>query len=100
LKNIQAQHYDQLHMVIGMVKDKAVDKVLALLPKNAVYYFCMPDIERGKPGDELLEEASVFGLHGKSFQSVKEALQKAKEEASVNDLIFVGGSTFVAAEII
>lgn len=100
LKNIEAVPYKKLHMVIGMVKDKAVDKVLALLPKNAVYYFCMPDIERGKPAEELMNEAAVFGLNGKSYPSVKKALEAAKADAGAEDLIFAGGSTFVAAEVL
>lgn len=100
LKNIEAVPYKKLRMVIGMVKDKAVDKVLILLPKNAVYYFCMPDIERGKPAEELMNEAAVCGLNGKSYQSVKDALKTAKADADVEDLIFIGGSTFVVAEII
>jgi len=98
LKNIDATPHEKLHMVIGMLKDKEIHKILALLPKNAVYYFCNPDLQRAKPAEELLSEAQVVGLHGKSYSTVKDALQAAKSNAKAKDLIFVGGSTFVVAE--
>lgn len=100
LKNIETVHYEKLHMVVGMLKDKDIHKILNLLPKNATYYFCSPDLERAKPVDELKNEAKEFGLHGESFPSVKEALGAAKKKAQSNDLVFVGGSTFVVAEIV
>ncbi|HEY0670165.1 MAG TPA: folylpolyglutamate synthase/dihydrofolate synthase family protein [Sphingobacteriaceae bacterium] len=100
LKNIDATHYEKLHMVIGMVRDKDVNKVLTLLPDHAVYYFCHPAIERAKPAEELMNEAKLHGLHGKSYPSVKEALKAAKRHASSKDLVFVGGSTFVVAEVV
>jgi len=100
LKNIDTVKYQKLHMVIGMVKDKDISKVLSLLPKNAFYYFCQPDLERAKPVEELAEEAAAFGLKGSIHTSVKDALKAAKEQAEKVDLIFVGGSTFVVAEAI
>ena len=100
LKNIDATHYEKLHMVIGMVKDKDINKVLTLLPDHAVYYFCNPAIERAKPAEELMNEAKSHGLHGKSYPTVKKALKSAKRHASSKDLVFVGGSTFVVAEVV
>lgn len=100
LKNIAAQPHQNLHMVIGMVKDKDISKVLQLLPKTGTYYFCQPDIPRAKPLNELEEEAKRYGLSGSAYPSVKEALEAAKKQAATDDLIFVGGSTFVVAEVI
>ncbi|WP_423146324.1 bifunctional folylpolyglutamate synthase/dihydrofolate synthase [Rubrolithibacter danxiaensis] len=100
LKNIEATSFEKLHMVIGMVKDKDIAKILSLLPKNANYYFCQPQLERAKPAAELFKEAAAHGLKGQFFSTVDAALEAAKKSASVNDLIFVGGSTFVVAEII
>lgn len=100
LYNISLTPHQQLRMVIGMVKDKEISKILSLLPKNAIYYFCSPSLERAKPADELLEEASEFGLIGEAFPSVNSALFRAKTDAKDGDLIFVGGSTFVVAEVV
>ncbi|RZK48361.1 MAG: bifunctional folylpolyglutamate synthase/dihydrofolate synthase [Pedobacter sp.] len=100
LKNIQREDFAQLHMVIGMVKDKDVSKILSLLPKEATYYFCAPDLERALPATELQALAKSFNLYGSHFTSVVHALQNATENAHSDDLIFVGGSTFVVAEII
>lgn len=100
LKNIAATPHNQLHFVIGMVSDKDSSKVLALLPKNAIYYFCRPDIPRGLDAGILQEKARNFNLQGDSYPSVKEALAAAQKKAGPADLVFVGGSTFVVAEII
>lgn len=100
LKNIAHTPHKNLHMVIGMVKDKDIDGVLALLPKKANYYFCAPTLERALPATDLAQNASKFSLTGQVYASVKKALAQAKENAKSNDLIFVGGSTFVVAEIL
>ena len=100
LKNINSYQYNNLHMVIGMVKDKDISKILAMLPQKATYYFCSPDIPRAKPAVELKEEASLFGLTGSSYKSVALAFHSAKQNALEGDLVFVGGSTFVVAEVI
>jgi dihydrofolate synthase/folylpolyglutamate synthase len=100
LKNISEVQYDKLHMVIGMLKDKDIHKILALLPQNAIYYFCSPDLERAKPSGELKQEAADFGLYGQSYPTVAAALEASKQSAGTEDLIFIGGSTFVVAEII
>ena len=100
LKNIRLSKFNNLHMVFGMVKDKDISKILALLPQEAKYYFCQPNIPRAKSADELYTEAMQFGLKGDYFESVHEALEAAKKNALENDLIFIGGSTFVVAEIV
>ena len=92
--------YRQLHVVWGMVGDKDITGVLRLLPKGAIYYFCTPNIPRGKNAEELKREALQFGLSGKSYTSVNEALQAARNQTLSDDLIFVGGSTFVVAEVV
>jgi len=88
-----------LRMVIGTVNDKDIDHILSLLPKEAVYYFTKASIARALPENILKEKAEKFGLYSKSYPSVPEALKAAKEEASPEDLIFIGGSTFVVAEV-
>jgi len=99
LKNIANVAYEQLHFVIGMVNDKDSGKVLSMLPKNAVYYFCKPDIPRGLEAETLKEHAEGFELYGEAYNSVKDALTAAQGNAQDNDLVFVGGSTFVVAEV-
>ncbi len=100
VKNINSTPHQQLHIVIGMVKDKDISSVLQILPKNACYYFCAPAIERGLPAEDLALQANALDLKGRVYSTVKEAVAKAKTMASKNDLIFIGGSTFVVAEII
>jgi len=96
LKNTPHQ---TLRMVIGMVNDKDIDKMLSLLPEEAVYYFTKASIPRALTENILKEKAEKLGLHGESYPSVSEALEAAKKDASSQDLIFVGGSTFVVAEV-
>ncbi len=100
VQNIQQTPHEQLHMVIGMVKDKDITAVLSLLPQNASYYFCQPELERALPAQELAEQGANFNLKGQVFNSVATALAAARLKAQPKDLIFVGGSTFVVAEII
>ena len=92
--------YNELHIVFGAVNDKSIDKVLDLLPKNAKYYFCQADIPRALDVEELFELAFVKGLIGKKYDSVGEAFNFAREQAEKEDVVFVGGSTFVVAEVI
>ena len=99
LKNIAAVQYEQLHFVIGMVNDKDSSKVLSMLPKDAIYYFCRPDIPRGLDAPILQERALAFGLQGEVYASVPSALAAAQSAAKAKDLVFVGGSTFVVAEV-
>lgn len=100
LKNISNTKHQNLHMVIGMVKDKDIDGVLALLPKNATYYFCQPNLERALPANELAQKAAQHSLTGKVYDSVTAAFKNAKNKSNPKDLIFIGGSTFVVAEIL
>ncbi len=100
LKNIAATHHKNLHIVFGMVKDKDISQILKLLPVSATYYFCQPDIERAKKSMELKQEAAKIGLKGEVFNSVNEAFKAAKKAAEGTDLVFIGGSTFVVAEVL
>ena len=100
IEQLKNEKYKRLHFVLGMVNDKNIEKVLSLLPKNAIYYYCKADIPRGLSVKELETTAIKIGLTGKSFRSVKEAFEAAKEKADINDLIFVGGSTFIVAEVL
>ncbi|MFI5137260.1 MAG: bifunctional folylpolyglutamate synthase/dihydrofolate synthase [Sphingobacteriales bacterium] len=100
LKNIAAVSYDKLHFVIGVVNDKDLSKILGMLPTNARYYFCKPDIPRGLEAESLKLKAESFGLLGGVYPSVKAAMESAQENAGENDLVFVGGSTFVVAEVV
>lgn len=98
--NIKATPHKTLHLVFGMVNDKSIESILKLLPGNAQYYFCKPAIPRGLDAAILVKEAQRFGLTGAVFSSVQQALEAAKSAAASNDLIVVGGSTFVVAEVI
>ncbi len=92
--------YKKLHFVFGVVADKNQDAILRLLPKDAVYYFTKADIPRAMDEKELAQKALGFGLIGNSYPSVNKAFNTAKHNAGNSDLIFVGGSTFVVAEIL
>ncbi len=99
MKNINLTPHKDLYMVIGMVEDKDISKILSLLPQRAFYYFCQPTIPRAKPANDLQLEAAKFGLTGTFYPTVQAAFDEAKKNAGNNDLIFIGGSTFVVAEI-
>jgi dihydrofolate synthase / folylpolyglutamate synthase len=92
--------YKKLHIVFGVVKDKKIDEMLMLLPKNAVYYFTNANIPRALDCIALQERASLYGLKGEAFPSVVAAFEAAKAAAAPNDMVFVGGSNFVVAEIL
>ncbi len=100
LDQLLQQEYDQLWMVLGFVKEKNLDQILPMFPKNAHYLFCRPDIPRGMDADYLQKKAAEFGIKGKVYFSVSSALETAKKEAEKNDLIFVGGSNFTVAEVL
>lgn len=99
LQQISKIHYRKLHIVWGMVKDKDIDHILALLPRSATYYFCQATQERSLDAALLQRKAETFGLKGKTYSSVEAALSQARNRAAEDDLIYVGGSTFVVAEI-
>ncbi len=100
LPQLQKEAFDQLHIVLGVVNDKNLEEILPLFPKNAHYYFCSPNSSRGLATEILKEKAAEFGLKGETYLSVSNAYQNARINASANDLIYVGGSTFVVAEIL
>lgn len=99
MEQIRSLSYDHLHIVFGMVKDKDSAPVLALLPKQARYYFCQATIPRALDAAELTMRAKEFGLIGEAIRDVNEAINTAIGNAHENDLVFIGGSTFVVAEI-
>jgi dihydrofolate synthase/folylpolyglutamate synthase len=92
--------HNQLHFVLSMVNDKDIEKILVLLPKDAVYYFCMVFIPRGLDADLLQKSAQRFDLQGKVYLSVRRAYLSAKRAAKKDDLVFVGGSNFTVAEVV
>ena len=98
LVNIAATPHRTLHMVMGVMRDKDLDKMLPLLPKNARYYFCEVDMPRALPAVELQSVASGRGLGGEAWGSVRNALKGAQQQARMDDLVFIGGSTFIVAE--
>jgi dihydrofolate synthase/folylpolyglutamate synthase len=100
MEQLKDENYQNLHIVFGVVNDKDLNSILPLMPKHATYYFCKPNIERGLNAEILKQTFNDYGFKGDSFLSVNKALMEAKKNAQFNDLIYVGGSTFVVAEII
>ena len=100
MEQVLQQEYETLRIVFGVVNDKDLSSVLPLLPKDAHYYFCKPDVPRGLEASALQSEAAKYGLTGEIYSSVAEAYQTAMEESNKNDFIYIGGSTFVVAEIL
>jgi dihydrofolate synthase/folylpolyglutamate synthase len=100
MNQVQNQKFDVLRIVFGMVNDKDLPEILPLLPKNAVYYFCAPNNSRKLDENILQQEAATFGRNGNVYNSVSEAYKTALADADENDFIYVGGSTFVVAEIL
>jgi dihydrofolate synthase / folylpolyglutamate synthase len=99
IEELTRRKYDNLHIVWGMVADKAVAKILPLLPREAVYYFVEAEVPRSLKLAILLQEAAKAGLSGSGYQTVMAGFRAAKDKATAEDLIFIGGSTFVVAEI-
>ncbi len=99
MESIRKERFEKLFMVIGMVKDKDVSGVLKQLPKDATYFFCEAKIPRAMPANDLASIASSFDLKGTVIPDVNQAIATARKTATENDLVFVGGSTFVVAEI-
>ena len=101
IKQLQQMPHKHLHIVIGMVSDKDVSTVLSMLPKDATYYFTQASVERAMPAEELARRASMLQLSSLStFRDVPSAYQAAKENAQEDDIIFIGGSTFVVADLL
>ena len=100
MHQIEKEKFDTLHIVFGVVNDKNLDQILPLLPKDAIYYFSRPNNPRGLEAQELHTKAVHFNLNGQVYDSITIAYKKAREAAKANDFIYVGGSTFVVAEIL
>lgn len=98
MKQLSAMPCSQLRMVFGMVKDKAIEEIIPLLPRKAEYYICQASIERAMEAHQLYEMLLSHGLHCQCFQTVVQALSAARHDASPTDLIFIGGSCFVVGE--
>ena len=99
-KQIKLLEYQNLHFILGTVKDKDLNRILIHLPKDAQYYFCKPNILRGLNENLLKKEAEKYNLKGEEYRNVQYALKDAKTNANKEDLIFIGGSTFIVAEVI
>jgi len=100
LKMFNNLNYDKLRIVIGFVKGKDFIKILKLLPKSAVYYFCQPNNSRALPVKLLYDYSKKIKLKGDSFSSVKSAYEASLNDSNQNDFIYVGGSNFVVADLI
>src|SRR5690606_12686723 len=100
MENIQATVHNNLHVVIGAMRDKDLSHMLPQLPKEAVYYFCSPDMPRALPAMELKDKANQYELKGQAYSSIATALTSAKQAYADGDLIFVGGSNFVVADVL
>jgi dihydrofolate synthase/folylpolyglutamate synthase len=100
MQQLKTETFSKLHIVFGVVNDKDLSSIIPLLPRNATYYLCKPDVQRGLEAEALETIFKENKLIGDAYNSVKEALNNAKSSANQDDLIYVGGSTFVVAEII
>ena len=100
IRQIKKINYKKLHFVFGSVNDKNLDEILRILPKDAIYYFCHAQINRALSSDILKKQAFNHKLKGNSFTTVSEAYKTALKYAEKEDLIFIGGSTFVVAEVL
>ena len=100
LNQIKKQKFAKLHIVLGFVEDKELKNMLSLFPKKARYYFVSPNIPRGLQAEKLSEVASEYDLKGNVYQTVSKGFKSAIKNAKKEDFIYVGGSTFVVAEIV
>ena len=100
MAQLRETNFENLHLVLGVVSDKDLESILPLFPTNATYYFCKPSLERGLDSKLLQEKALAYGLEGTRFDSVSQAYKSAQEAATKNDCIYIGGSTFVVAEVL
>ena len=100
MKQLLETTHKKIHIVFGLVNDKDPGVILPLLPKSASYYFCAPNISRALKVTSLKQKAEELNLTGTSHKSVKSAVRAALSEASQDDVIYVGGSSFVVAEVL
>ncbi len=99
-KQLQDTPHNRLHIIIGMVNDKDVNTVLSMLPKDAIYYFTQASVKRAMPAEDFSKIAQKHCLHGTCYANVETAYNAAKQNAEKNDLIFIGGSTFIVADML
>ena len=100
MRQLKFEEYDNLHMVMGFMADKDVNGILKLLPKNATYYFTQAQTSRALPVEDLSKLAAQHRLKGNTYENVVEALEAARKAAAPRDLIYVGGSMYVLAELL
>ena len=100
VKQLQLQKYEKLHIVFGMVNDKDIEGVLSIMPKEATYYFCQASVKRAMPSQQLKTLAEAHELKGNTFANVLDAYNSARQNASQNDFIYIGGSSFIVADLI
>lgn len=100
VKQLQQQKYEKLHIVFGMVNDKDIEGVLSIMPKDATYYFCQASVKRAMPSQQLKTLAEAHELKGNTFANVLDAYNSARQNASQNDFIYIGGSSFIVADLI
>ena len=99
-RQIAQQQCDTLHIIFGMVDDKDIDTVMSMLPKNAKYYFTKAETHRAINETALKEKATVQGLSGNTYPSVSQAYNAAKNNAQNNDFVFIGGSSYIVADLL
>ena len=100
IDQLQQQAFKTLHIILGVLAEKSLDSFADIFPKKANYYFCQPNIPRAMDVELLTQNFNNMGFKGQAYESVLKAFETAKEQASKEDLIFVGGSTFVVAEVL
>lgn len=100
MTQVHQQKFDKLFMVFGVVNDKDIDSILPYLPKNAEYFVAKPNVPRGLEAVILKDKLTANGFNATAFNSIPEAFQYAKKQATINDMIYIGGSTFVVAEVV
>lgn len=100
VKQLELQEYDNLRIVMGMVNDKDISTVLGMMPKHAVYYFTQASVKRAMPCRDFKAKAAGYGLEGDAYPTVRQAYEAALHDASQNDLVFVGGSSFIVADLL
>src|SRR5699024_1091795 len=100
VEQFKHQNYKELRIVIGMVNDKDIRGVLHLLPKEAIYYFTQASVRRAMSASELAEIAHAEGLKGDTYPNVEQATMKAIGDSDKDDFVFVGGSSFIVADLL
>lgn len=100
MNQLNNEPFTHLHLVLGFVNDKDLDKILPLFPKKATYYFSRPSLSRGLDETLLQKKAAAFNLIGNAYNSISEAYEAALKNATASDFIYIGGSTFTVAEVL